>query len=80
MPGLSPQRTKSKLIKTSYKDFLVQDVKVHGDVVKIFQTSTHDIYGVGIDAVSAYDCAREGYPGFKGMNPPQEPREKRRTG
>ncbi|MGA8431001.1 MAG: NAD(P)-binding protein [Candidatus Sulfotelmatobacter sp.] len=71
MPGLSPQRTKSKLTKTSYEDFLVQYVKVHGDVVKIFQTSTHDIYGVGIDAVSAFDCAREGYPGFKGMNLPK---------
>ena len=71
MPGLSPQRTKSKLIKTSYKDFLVQYVKVHDDVVKIFQTSTHDIYGIGIDAVSAYDCAREGYPGFRGMNLPK---------
>lgn len=71
LPGLSPQRTKSKLVKTSYKDFLVQYVKVHVDVVKLFQTATHDIYGIGVDAVSAYDCAREGYPGFKGMNLPK---------
>jgi spermidine dehydrogenase len=71
MSGLSPQRTKSKLIKTSYKDFLVRYVKVHPDVVKLFQSSTHDLYAVGIDAVSAYDCAREGYPGFKGMNLPK---------
>src|ERR1700722_2769858 len=71
MSGLSPQRTKSKLLKTSYKDFLVRYVKVHPDVVKLFQSSTHDLYAVGIDAVSAYDCAREGYPGFKGMNLPK---------
>jgi spermidine dehydrogenase len=71
MPGLNPEQKKSKLIKTSYKDFLLQYVKVHPDVVKVFQASTHDLYAVGIDAVSAYDCARDGYPGFKGMNLPK---------
>ena len=48
------------------QDFLLQYVKVHPDVVKVFQTAPHDLYGVGVDAVSAYDCARYGYPGFKG--------------
>jgi spermidine dehydrogenase len=71
MPGLTPQQKKTKLTKTSYKTFLLQYVKVHPDVVKVFQTSTHDIYAVGIDAVSARDCAREGYPGFKGMRLPK---------
>ena len=75
MPGLSPQQKKTKLIKTSYKDFLLQSVKVHPDVVKVFQSSTHDIYAVGIDAVSAYDCAGEGFPGFKGMNLPKSHEE-----
>jgi len=50
-------------------------VKVHPDVVKVFQTSTHDLYAVGIDAVSARDCAREGYPGFKGMRLPKSHEE-----
>ncbi len=71
MPGLSPEEKKLKLTKTSYKDFLLQYVKVHPDVVKVFQTSTHDVYCVGIDAVSARDCAREGFPGFKGMRLPK---------
>jgi spermidine dehydrogenase len=71
MPGLTPKQKKNKLIKTSYKDFLLQSVKVHPDVVKVFQSSTHDIHAVGIDAVSAYDCAGEGFPGFKGMNLPK---------
>jgi len=71
MPGLTPNQKKNNLIKTSYKDFLLQSVKVHPDVVKVFQSSTHDIYAVGIDAVSAYDCAGEGFPGFKGMNLPK---------
>ncbi len=71
LPGLTPEQKKTKLIKTSYKDFLLQHVKVHPDVVKIFQTSTHDIYAVGIDAVSANDCAGEGFPGFAGMKLPK---------
>jgi spermidine dehydrogenase len=72
MPDLTPEQKKTKLIKTSYKDFLLQYVKVHPDVVKIFQTSTHDIYAIGIDAVSANDCAEEGFPGFEGMNLPKD--------
>ena len=50
----------------SYKDFLLQDVKVHPDVAEIFQTHHHDLYGVGIDAVSRLDCAEYGFPGFFG--------------
>jgi len=67
MPDLTPAQKREKLIKTSYKTFLVEYVKVHPDVVKLFQTSTHDIFAIGIDAVSANECAGEGYPGFKGM-------------
>jgi spermidine dehydrogenase len=51
---------------------LLQYVKVHPDVVKVFQSSTHDIYAIGIDAVSANDCAGEGFPGFEGMNLPKD--------
>jgi len=75
LPGLTPEQKKTKLIKTSYKDFLLQYAKVDADVVKVFQSSTHDIYAVGIDAVSAYDCAREGFPGFKGMHLPKSHEE-----
>ena len=75
MPDLTPEQKRVKLIKTSYKDFLLQYVKVHPDVVKVFQTSTHDLYCVGIDAVSARDCAREGFPGFKGMRLPKSHEE-----
>ena len=66
-PDLDPNQTRAKLIKTSYKDFLLQFAKVHPDVVKVFQSSTHDLYCVGIDAVSALACRGMGYPGFKGL-------------
>jgi spermidine dehydrogenase len=72
LPGLSPEQKRLKLIKTSYKDFLTQYVKVHPDVLKILQPATHDVFAVGIDAVSANDCAREGFPGFEGMTLPKD--------
>ena len=71
LAGLTPAQKRVQLIQKSYKDFLLQDVKVHLDVVKIFQTTTHDLYAVGIDAVSAYDCANLGLPGFRGISLPQ---------
>ena len=68
LPGLSVEEKRRKLIKTSYKDYLLQYVKVHPDVVKIFQSAPHGLYGVGIDAVSAWDCLQMDYPGFIGIN------------
>ena len=75
LPDLGPEQKRVKLIKTSYKNFLLQHVKVHPDVVKVFQTAPHDLYGVGIDAVSAYDCFRYGYPGLQGMTLPKRHEE-----
>ncbi len=75
MPGLTPEQKRAKLIKTSYKDFLLHYVKVHPDVVKVFQPATHDLYAIGIDAVSANNCAGDGYPGFMGMNLPKNHEE-----
>jgi len=67
LSGLSAEEKRRKLIKTSYKDYLLQHVKVDPDIIKIFQTAPHGLYGVGIDAVSAWDCLEMDYPGFKGI-------------
>lgn len=67
LPGLAADEKRRKLIKTSYKDYLLQFVKVHPDVIKIFQTAPHGLYAVGIDAVSAWDCLQMEYPGFQGI-------------
>jgi spermidine dehydrogenase len=73
LPGLSRKQKRARLAKTSYADFLTKIVKVHEDVLPFFQTRTHDLWAVGIDAVSALDCYRSGddygvgYPGFCGM-------------
>ena len=67
LPGLSAEEKRRKLTKTSYKDFLLQYVKVDPEVLKIFQSAPHGLYAVGIDAVSAVDCLEMDYPGFQGM-------------
>ena len=67
LPEMNSEQKRSKLTKTSYQDFLLLHARVHPDVVRVLQTSTHDLYCVGIDAVSANDCRLMGFPGFLGM-------------
>ncbi len=55
------------LAKTSYKDWLLQYVRVSPAVVAYLENITHDQYGVGIDAVPAGDCRGLGYDGFAGL-------------
>ena len=68
MPGLSNDQKKDKLSRISYKAFLLDYVKVHPEVIPFYQTRTHGLYGIGIDAVGALECWGYDYPGFEGMN------------
>jgi spermidine dehydrogenase len=68
MPGLSSPEKKDRLSRISYKDFLLQVVKVSPDVIPFYQSRTHGLYGIGIDAVGALECWAYRYPGFEGMN------------
>jgi spermidine dehydrogenase len=69
LPHLDREQKKIYLAKTSYKDFLLHDVKVQPDVIPFFQQDTYGLYGVGIDAVPAGDLAELGsHPGFAGMD------------
>ncbi len=77
LPGLTPEQLRTRLIKTSYKGFLLQDAKVHPDVVKVYQKAPHDLYCVGIDAVSALSCRYMGFPGFKGIPMEERRREEK---
>jgi spermidine dehydrogenase len=67
MPGLSNDEKKDKLSRISYRDFLLDFVKVHPDVIPFYQSRTHGLYGIGIDAVGALECWGYHYPGFDGM-------------
>jgi spermidine dehydrogenase len=69
LPAKNATEKKAYLARKSYKDFLLNDVKVDPGVIPFFQSSTYGLYGVGIEAVPAGDLAglRE-HPGFQGMD------------
>jgi spermidine dehydrogenase len=68
MTGVPQAEKKARLSRMSYKDFLLNVVKVHPDVIPFYQTRTHGLYGIGIDAVPAFDCWAINFPGFEGLN------------
>ncbi len=67
MEALSQAEKKARLSRMSYKDFLLNVIKAHPEVLKFYQTRTHGLYGIGIDAVPALDCWALYFPGFQGM-------------
>jgi spermidine dehydrogenase len=73
--GLSRTEKRAKLAKISYADFLTKICNVHQETLPFFQTYPHDLYAVGIDAISALSCYLNGddygsfaYPGFDGLD------------
>jgi len=75
LPGLSREQKIARLTKISYANFVTQICKVTPDALPFFQTYTHDLFTVGIDAVPAYYCFLAGddygaisYPGFDGLD------------
>ena len=68
LPALSLDQQKAHLARISYAQFLTELAGVHGDVIRLYQTISQPLFGVGIEAVSALDAAETGYPGFSGMD------------
>src|ERR1022692_141835 len=75
LPGLSRDEKYARLAKISYADYLTKLCKLNPQALPFFQTYPHDLFGVGIDAVSARACFENGddyksftYPGFDGLN------------
>jgi len=73
MPGLSSDEKKDLLSRMSYRDFLLNYVKFHPEALSFYQSRTHGLYSVGIDAVGALTCWSDGYSGFQGMNLEPDP-------
>lgn len=67
LPGLSSAEKKERLSKISYREFLLNLVKVDSRVIPFYQRRTEGEWGVGIDAEPALDCWALGLPGFQGM-------------
>jgi spermidine dehydrogenase len=82
LPGLSKEEKLAKLGKISYADYLVKDCKLAPEALPFFQTFTHDLFCVGIGAVSALACYEAGddyqsftYAGFDGLGLPEREKE-----
>ena len=68
MPGLPDWEKKERLARMSYRDFLLDVVKVHPDVIPFYDDRPKGLFCVGIDAYPALYAWAERYPGFQGMN------------
>ena len=82
LPGLSTQEKLAKLGKISYADYLLKYCKLSPEALPFFQTFAHDLFCVGIEAVSARACYEAGddyqsftYPGFDGLGFPEAEKE-----
>jgi spermidine dehydrogenase len=71
---MSATEKRARLAKVSYADYLTKYCQLRPDALPFFQTYSHDLFCVGIDAVSALDCFEGGddyesftYPGFDGL-------------
>ena len=84
--GLTLEQKRAMLAKISYAEFLTKIAKCSPEVLPVFQTRSHDLFGVGIDAISAAALYEEGddygygYPGLdailgaggeRGLNKPE---------
>jgi spermidine dehydrogenase len=67
LPALSSEQKKARLARISYARFLTEVAGMHGDVIRLYQTISQPLFGVGIEAVPALDAWEAGYPGFSGM-------------
>lgn len=81
LAGLTVQEKIRKLRKTSYADFLTKDCGMTPEALPFFQTFTHDLWTVGIEAVPAMACYTGGddygsfrYAGFQALGLPKEPK------
>ncbi len=68
MPGLTSAAKKARLARMSYAHFLTHVWQLDAGLLPLFQTRTHGLFGVGIDAVPAQDAWGLGLPGFQGMH------------
>lgn len=82
LAGLSVREKIVKLRKTSYADFLTQHCHLTPEALPFFQTFPHDLWCVGSEAVSAWDCYQSGddydsfiYAGFQGLGLPAPEKE-----
>ncbi len=82
LKGMPYEQKIAKLKTISYSDYLTQYCKLTPEALPFFQTFTHDLFCVGIEAVPAYACYVAGddygsftYAGFDGLGLPEREKE-----
>lgn len=77
LPGLTVEQKIAALKKISYAEYLTKHCAVTPDALPFFQTFTHDLFCIGIEAVPAMACYEAGddyesftYAGFQGLGLP----------
>jgi spermidine dehydrogenase len=67
LPGLNAAEKRQTLTTMSYRDFVINIVGCHPDVMHLFDTTQLGYFVTAMDAVPAIFCRDMGYPGFDGM-------------
>ena len=65
MEGVAQEEKKARLSKMSYKDFLLNVVKAHSDVIPFYQSRTHGLYGIGTMRSRPWIAGQSTSPGLK---------------
>lgn len=73
LPGRTPAQKMEYLARTSYRDFLLKDLRLDPQALWFFQTAGHGVFCVGADATPALFAWAMGAPGFNGINLPPLP-------
>ncbi|MBV8204422.1 MAG: NAD(P)/FAD-dependent oxidoreductase, partial [Candidatus Eremiobacteraeota bacterium] len=74
LPELSSAEKVAYLKTISYSTFMTKHARCNAGVLPYLQDRPYDLFGTGIEAVSAFDCFNAGddygmeYPGFQGMD------------
>jgi spermidine dehydrogenase len=72
LAGKSTQEKIQILKTTSYRDYLIKVCGCSDEVANCFQGRPLGFFGLGCDAVAAFELRSFGYPGFAGLNLPAE--------
>src|SRR3989441_3981940 len=82
LAGRSVEEKAALLNKTSYAEFLTKHCELIAEALPFFQTFTHDLFCIGIEAVPAMACYKAGddygsftYAGFQGLGLPEGGKE-----
>jgi spermidine dehydrogenase len=82
LAGISAEEKVKRLTKMSYAEYLMKHCKLIPEALPFFQTFTHDLFCIGIEAVPALACYAAGddygsftYAGFQGLGLPEGGKE-----